>query len=230
MQFDDRHDAGRQLAQKLLESHPPHPVVLAIPRGGVPVGFEIAGALHAPLDLVLVRKIGAPFQQELAIGAIADGPEPELVTDSRLIAALGVSNNYLEETKTAALAEIERRRQTYLADRAPCPISGHTAIVVDDGVATGSTTLAALRATRRRHPSRIVLAVPVAARAFLRRVRREVDDVICLHAPADLIAVGLFYRDFRQLQDQEVILLLQQAQHCAAPELREPPPSPRPAR
>jgi putative phosphoribosyl transferase len=230
MRFDDRHDAGRQLAQRLVALKPKQPVVLAIPRGGVPVGFEIASALQAPLDLVLVRKLGAPYQEELAIGAIADGSAPELVTDPALIAALDVPRGYLEETTTAALAEIERRRRIYLKDRAPDDITGCTAIVVDDGVATGSTMLAALRGTRRRNPARIVLAVPVAARSFVRRVRNEVDLVVCLHAPVDLIAVGMFYRDFRQLHDQEVVDTLDQAHRFATADAgSEAPPGAAPS-
>ena len=136
--------------------------MLALPRGGVPVGFEIARALAAPLDLVLVRKIGAPYQEELAIGAIADGEHPELVTDPGLIAGLDVTAEYLEQAKAAALQEIERRRRAWLGDRQPVDVAGRTAIVVDDGIATGATMRVALRATRRRKPARLVLAVPVA--------------------------------------------------------------------
>jgi putative phosphoribosyl transferase len=211
MRFIDRQDAGRQLAARLLALKDKDPVVLALPRGGVPVGFEIAQALAAPLDLVLVRKIGAPSQEELAIGAIADGADPELVTDNRLIAALDVSPEYLDEAKVAALREIERRRRVYLGDRQRVPIAGRTAIVVDDGIATGATMLAALHATRRRKPARIVLAVPVAPKHTLRRLRQDVDEIVCLHTPADFMAVGEFYRRFPQLRDNEVIVLLDQA-------------------
>jgi putative phosphoribosyl transferase len=211
MLFTDRHDAGRQLAERLLTLNEKHPVVLALPRGGVPVGFEIACALGAPLDLVLVRKIGAPFQEELAIGAIADGAVPELVTDTGLIAGLQIAPAYLEEAKAAALKEIERRRRLYLGDRQPVDVTGCTAIVVDDGLATGATMLAALRGTRRRKPARIILAVPVAPEDTLRRLRREVDNVVCLRAPSNFHAVGQFYRQFPQLRDEEVIALLDRA-------------------
>ena len=211
MIFADRHEAGRLLAAKLRERRYKNPVVLALPRGGVPVGYEVACALAAPLDLVLVRKIGAPQQEELAIGAVADGGQPELVTDPRLIAHLGVSSEYLEEMKAAALGEIERRRRIYLKDRAPVDVRGRTAIVVDDGLATGSTMRAALRATRRRQPARLVLAVPVAPADTLERMTGEADETVCLHGAADFFGVGQFYRDFRQLHDVEVTDLLDRA-------------------
>ncbi len=209
--FADRQEAGKRLAKRLMDLADQRPVVLALPRGGVPVAFEIARALSAPLDLVLVRKIGAPNQEELAIGAIADGGHPELVTDPYLIGALHISADYLEEHKAAALQELERRRQVYLGDRAPVDIAGRTAIIVDDGIATGSTMRAALRATRRRLPARLVLAVPVAPPHTMRALRREVDEAICLETPADFPAVGLFYDHFPQLRDQEVINLLDRA-------------------
>ncbi len=209
--FQDRHEAGRYLARRVLELKPRRPVVLALPRGGVPVGFEVAHALRAPLDLALVRKIGAPDQEELAIGAVADGATPELVSDEQLIHLLGITPDYLAEAKAAAMREIDRRRQAYLGGRAPAEIAGHTAILVDDGVATGATMLAALRATRGRGPARVVLAVPVAPPDAMRRLRREADDTICLHLPADFHAVGQFYRQFPQLSDAEVVSLLERA-------------------
>jgi putative phosphoribosyl transferase len=216
MLFIDRYDAGRRLAERLLALKEEHPVVLALPRGGVPVGFEIARALSAPLDLVLVRKIGAPFEQELAIGAIADGEDPELVTDARMVADLDISQGYLEEAKSAALKEIERRRRMYLGDHQPVAIKGRTTIIVDDGIATGATMLAALHGTRRHEPARIVLAVPVAAKHALKRLRREADETICLLAPSDFLAVGEFYRQFAQLDDAEVIGLLERARAFTA--------------
>lgn len=218
MRFSDRHEAGRRLAQRLLPLKAQRPVVLALPRGGVPVGFEIARALAAPLDVVLVRKIGAPQQQELAVGAIADGGHPELVTDGRLIAILDVSQEYLEAAKVAGLEEIERRRRIYLGGHPPVDIAGRTAIVVDDGIATGATMLAALRATRRRAPARLVLAVPVAPRDSLPRMKSEVDETLCLGTPADFYAVGQFYDHFPQLRDEEVIALLDEARAFVAAE------------
>lgn len=212
MLFTDRREAGRKLAERLLALKLKDPVVLALPRGGVPVGSEVARALAAPLDLVLVRKIGAPDREELAVGAIADGEHPELVTDPRLIGLLDVSREYLEATKAAALQEIQRRRRVYLGNRQPVEIAGRTAIVVDDGVATGATMLAAVRATRRREPARLVLAVPVASRDALKRLQREADNVVCLDAPAEFYAVGQFYVAFPQLRDDEVTALLDEAQ------------------
>jgi putative phosphoribosyl transferase len=208
MLFTDRRDAGRQLAQRLVALKDRNPVVLALPRGGVPVGFEIARVLGAPLDLVLVRKMGAPFAAELAIGAVADGEVPELVINAPLIADLDISPDYLEEAKSAALLEIERRRRVYLGDRLPVDVAGCTAIVVDDGLATGATMLAALRGIRRRNPARIVLAVPVAPKHVLKRLRREVDETVWLATPTDFMAVGEFYQNFPQLRDQEVTALL----------------------
>jgi putative phosphoribosyl transferase len=182
----DRQDAGRQLAERLLTLKEKKPVVLALPRGGIPVAFEIACALRAPLDLVLVRKIGSPNDEELAIGAIADGDDPELVTEPHLVADLDISPEYLKEGKSRALREIERRRRVYLGDRRPVDVAGRTAIVVDDGVATGATMLAALRGIRRRNPARMVLAVPVAPKHALEQLCREVDETVCLHIPAFL--------------------------------------------
>jgi putative phosphoribosyl transferase len=209
--FLDRSDAGRRLADRLLTFKRKHPVVLALPRGGVPVGFEIARALDAPLDLVLVRKIGAPYQEELAIGAIADGERPDLVTDPMLIASLDVTSEYLEQAKAAALEEIERRRRVWLGDRASVEVNGRTAIIVDDGIATGATMKVALRVTRRRKPARLVLAVPVAPPDTFEELRGEADETICLDTPAEFFAVGQFYRRFPQLRDEEVTTLLDQA-------------------
>ena len=215
--FPDRTEAGRRLAQRLLVFKDQHPVILALPRGGVPVGFEIARALAAPLDLILVRKIGAPYQEELAIGAIADGEQPELVTDRGLIGDLDVTSEYLEQAKSRALEEIERRRRVWFGDRRPIDVAGRTAIVVDDGIATGATMRVALRAIRRRKPARLVLAVPVAAPDTLKALRPEVDETICLDTPADFFAVGQFYGRFPQLRDDEVTALLDRARELPAP-------------
>lgn len=209
--FLDRREAGKQLAERLFGFKDKHPIVLALPRGGVPVAFEIARALAAPLDLVLVRKIGAPQQEELAIGAIADGANPELVTDPMLIADLDVTPEYLEQARSAALREIERRGRAWLGDRPSVDVTGRTAIVVDDGIATGATMKAALRATRRRKPAYLVLAVPVAPPHTIEELRQEADEVICLAAPEDFFAVGQFYSWFPQLRDEEVAALLEQA-------------------
>lgn len=209
--FTDRREAGRRLAERLSRLKDQDPVVLALPRGGVPVAFEIARALAAPLDLVLVRKLGAPQQEELAVGAIAEGEPAELVLDDRLIRHLHIPQAYLDEAKAAALREIERRRKLYCGDRGTVDIAGRTAIVVDDGIATGATMRAALRSVRRRKAARVVLAVPVAAGPTLRKLRREVDEIVCLETPADFYAVGQFYGAFPQLPDEEVTALLAQA-------------------
>lgn len=217
MLFADRREAGRLLGQRLLSLHNAHPVVLALPRGGVAIGVEVARALAAPLDLVLVRKIGAPGHEELAVGAVANGGNPEVVTEGDLHRHPDVSPQYLETAKTAALQEIERRRHVYLDDRAPLNLTDRTAIVVDDGIATGATMLAALRATRRRKPARLVLAIPVAPHQIVERLRQEADQTVCLDTPADFFAVGQFYRQFPQLSDAEVITLLTEARGFVAP-------------
>jgi putative phosphoribosyl transferase len=215
MRFADRREAGRLLAERLLLELPAlkdeHPVVLALPRGGVPVAFEVARALAAPLGLVLVRKIGMPLHEEYALGAIADGEQPVLVVDQHMMAAFDISPKYLDGAKAAALLELERRRRVYLGKRQPIEITGRSAIIVDDGIATGATTQAALRATRQHAPARLILAVPVAAQDTLSRLEPEADKIVCLEIPADFRAVGQFYVEFSQLQDAEVNELLDQA-------------------
>jgi len=209
--FADRVEAGRQLGARLAALKLPHPVVLALPRGGVPVGLEVARALDAPLDLLLVRKIGVPWQPELAVAAVMDGAEPVVVVERHVQAEAGVKEEYISERARQELAEIERRRRSYLADRAPVAVAGRTAIVVDDGIATGTTMRAALKGLRRRNPARLVLAVPVAPFDTIDELRKEVDAVVCLAQPSFLGAIGYFYRDFHQLSDDEVITLMRQA-------------------
>ncbi|HVP29836.1 MAG TPA: phosphoribosyltransferase [Myxococcota bacterium] len=208
MIFQDRRDAGRRLAEELARFKGPDTVVLALPRGGVPVGFEIAKALGAKLDLLLVRKIGAPYQPELAVAAVVDGEQTEIVRNDDLIRELGLDDAYVREEAERQVAEIERRRGLYLAGREPVAVAGRTAIVVDDGVATGATMRAALRAVRRRSPARLVLAVPVAPPDTVERLRGEVDELVCLSTPAYFGAIGAFYDDFHQLEDDEVRELL----------------------
>ncbi len=211
MILSNRQDAGRRLARELLRFRGSDVVVLALPRGGVPVGFEIAQALDAPLDLVLVRKIGAPFQRELAVAAVVDGETPETVTNEDVLAELSLTPDYVREEAAHELREIERRRRLYLEGRPPLPVEGRTAIVVDDGIATGATMRAALHAVRRRRPARLVLAVPVAPPDTIEELRGEVDEVVCLATPAFFGAIGAFYDDFRQLEDDEVRELLARA-------------------
>ena len=208
MIFLDRKEAGVRLAKELQRFEGRDPVVLALPRGGVPVAFEVAQALDAPLDLVLVRKIGAPGQPELAVGAVVDGDHIEIVTNEELVAELGLTSAWLEKHAAHEVEEIERRRRLYFAGHDRPAIQGRTAIVVDDGIATGATTRAALRAVRRRQPKQLVLAVPVAPAETLEALRSEVDEVVCLETPWPFGAIGFFYRDFQQVGDDEVRDLL----------------------
>ena len=211
MKFADRYAAGRQLAAILAHLEDRAPVVLALPRGGVAVGFEIAQALGAPLDIVLVRKIGVPWQPELALGAVTDGGSPETFIDEDLAKALDIPESYVQEETTRQLEEIERRRRSYCAGRPPIAITGRAAIVVDDGIATGATMRVALRSLRRRNPAHLVLAVPVAPPETLAELRKEADETICLEMPAMLGAIGFYYRDFHQMSDAEVTDLLARA-------------------
>jgi putative phosphoribosyl transferase len=205
MTFKNRLDAGRKLAQALAGYKNQRPVILALARGGVPVAAEVAAALDAPLDLILVRKIGVPTQPELAMGAVVDGGAPIIVRNDDIIQLAGIDESEFKAVCDSELAEIERRHQRYLGDRAQIDIAGRVAIVIDDGIATGATTRAALRATRIRKPKKLVLAVPVAPTEALAAMREEADDVICLEDHEIFGAIGYFYSDFRQTSDQEVI-------------------------
>jgi predicted phosphoribosyltransferase len=205
MAFRDRVDAGRKLARALASYKDQRPVILALPRGGVPVAAEVAGALDAPLDLILVRKIGVPTQPELAMGAVVDGGTPIIVRNDDVIELIGIDESEFNAVCDRELAEIERRRERYVGNRMPIDVAGRVAIVIDDGVATGATTRAALQATRMRGPSRLVLAVPVAPTDSLAALRAEVDDLVCLEDHEYFDAIGRYYSDFRQISDQEVI-------------------------
>ena len=216
MPFSDRTDAGRQLAKALGSYKDDRPAVLALPRGGVPVAAEIAEALNAPLDLVLVRKIGVPDQPELAAGAVVDGATPIVVRNESVIHLAGVSDADFAAIRDRELAVIERRRRLYLGDRPHPQLEGRTVIVVDDGIATGATTRAALRAIRMRKPRRLVLAVPVAPTTTLAELRSEADDIVCLEDHEDFGAIGLFYGDFGQVSDATVTEIL--ARHPLKPD------------
>ncbi len=228
--FSNRIAAGQALAKALVEKGYPDPVVLALPRGGVPVGLEVARTLGAPLDLVMVRKIGVPYQPELAAAAVVNGAHPELVVNEDIAAHAGLSRQELDRLAEVQLGEIKRRREIYLKDRAQAPVEGRTAIIVDDGIATGATVRAALKAVRRRKPAKLVLAVPVAPADTIDALRGDVDDVVCIESPEFFYAIGAHYIDFGQVPDEEVVRLLAEAdralsEKAAEPEDHEPPES-----
>jgi putative phosphoribosyl transferase len=206
--FRDRVAAGRILACALLRRAPSRPVVYALPRGGVPVAAEIARALDAPLDLILARKIGAPQNRELALGAAVNGDRPEIVINREIAQALGIGEAEIRRLAAPEFAEIERRRATYLGGSPPIAARGRTAILVDDGIATGASMEAAIHALRRREPQKLILAVPVAPPDSLERLGGLVDEAVCLAAPTDFYGVGQFYREFHQLDDSEVVALM----------------------
>ena len=214
--FRDRKEAGERLAALLAHLRGENPVVLALPRGGVAIGAAVAKALDAPLDIVLVRTIGVPWQPELALGAVTDGAAPEVFIDRRMAEALAISEHYITEETARQTAELERRRQLYCAGRPAIDVAGKTAILVDDGIATGATMRVALRAVRRRGPQRLVLAAPVAASDTLAALKAEADEAVCVASPAGLGAIGFYYDDFHQLSDNEVITLLAAAPLPAA--------------
>lgn len=208
MPFTNRQDAGRRLATRLLSLRDASPLILALPRGGVPVAAEIAAALSAPLDLVIVRKVGVPFSPELAMGAVVDGVPPVIVRNEAVIAATGVSAAQFAIVCARELEEARRRRRLYLGKRARPSRKGRTVIVVDDGIATGATMRAALRSIRADHPRHLVVAVPVAASNPLRMLEDEADEIVCLEVHDDLRGVGACYDDFRQVEDEEVVAAL----------------------
>lgn len=202
MVFTDRQDAGRRLAKALEPYRAQHPVVLALPRGGVVVGYEVALALDAPLDILVVRKLGAPGAEEFAIGAIAPGVT---VLDEDVVAAFHVPKAYVERETLRQELEMHRRETAYRSGRAPLDLAGRTAILVDDGLATGATARAAVASIRRQHPKRVIFAAPVCSPEGAETLRRTADEVVCLHCPSDFRAVGLWYRDFQPTSDKEVV-------------------------
>jgi len=206
--FKNRSDAGRQLAARLAHLKSEQPVVLALPRGGVPVAFEVATALQAPLDFVLVRKIGVPWQPELAVAAVVDGDQPQIVENEDVMRTLTIPEDFIQEEAKRQLQEIDRRRTLYRGDRTCVDVKGCTAIVVDDGIATGATARAALRAIRRAGPKRLVLAAAVAPRTTVEILRAECDEIVCVATPDDFGAISVFYADFHQVSDDEVVDLL----------------------
>ncbi len=208
MPFRDRAQAGVRLAAALLPFKERRPIVLALPRGGVTVAAEVAAALDAPLDVILVRKIGVPSQPELAMGAVVNGVNPIIVRNEDVLRFAGISEAEFDEVRDRELDEIRRRRARYLGDRAHPDLRGRVIIVVDDGIATGATTRAALSAMRQHHPERLILAVPVAPTDTLQKLRDEVDELVCLEDYEQFAAIGLYYDDFGQVSDQEVTSIL----------------------
>ncbi len=208
--FANRQQAGRLLGKVVKALNLAKPVVLALPRGGVPVGYEVARELAAPLDILLVLKIGAPGHEEYGIGALVDGASPQLVIDEMAARKTGANRAYIERQMARHLDEIERRRAAYRTGP-PLSLAGRTVIVVDDGIATGGTVKAALKALAKVGPARVILAVPVAPRDMLAELRALCDDVVCLSWPEPFHAVGAHYVDFTQTEDAEVIQLLSSA-------------------
>jgi predicted phosphoribosyltransferase len=206
--FRDRAQAGEALADALEDMDLADPVVLALPRGGLPVALPVAKRLGAPLDLLLVRKIGAPGHEELAVGAVVDGPMPETVFNADVLSMLGLGEADFAPTIAGKLAEIEARRALYLGDAPPVPVEGRTVIVVDDGIATGATVRAALRGLARRAPRTVVLAVPVAPADSLAALAPLVTRTVCLEQPEPFVAVGAHYMHFPQVEDGEVVAML----------------------
>ncbi|GAB6966757.1 phosphoribosyltransferase [Komagataeibacter kakiaceti JCM 25156] len=189
-----------------------HPVILALPRGGVPVASEVAKALDADMDLLFVRKIGLPGQEEYGFGAVVDGASPQVILDDAAVRKFGIDARTISDIVKRQLAEIARQRRLYVNNRRPTPVTDQIVIVIDDGIATGGTMLAALRAVRQNHPARLVLAVPVAPSDILTLLAAECDQIVCPLQPHPFYAVGAYYRDFPQVEDSEVIRLVTEAE------------------
>lgn len=208
--FRDREDAGRRLAERLEQYREESPIILALPRGGVPVAYEISRVLRAPLDIFIARKLGAPGREEFGIGAVAQGGVR--VLNEHAVEALEIPQDYIERAAKEETEEIERRLRRLRGEGPPEPeVGGRTAILVDDGLATGVTARAAVEALSRRNPRRLVLAVPVCAEQTAGLLRPEVDELVCLETPSNLMAISLWYEDFYQVPDEEVIELLERA-------------------
>ena len=226
MMFRNRSEAGRRLAKALAHYKKDDPLVLALPRGGVAVAVEIALALNAALDLILVRKLGVPWQPELAMGAVVDGEHPYVVRNEDILAQINLTGEEFREICERELDEIERRRRLYLQGLPREDVEGRTVIVVDDGIATGATTRAALLAVRNQRPRWLVLAVPVAPASTLEELSPETNDIVCLSSPEPFYSIGQFYEDFRQISDKEVIAMLSKVSKAAqVPRTEDAPPA-----
>jgi len=208
--FKNRLEAAYKLLEELKKLKLNHPVVFALPRGGVEIGSIIAQGLSAPLDLLLTRKLEAPFNEELALGAIVEGNPPHVVLNKDMIAVLKVEWAYLEKEKKTQLTELERRQDLYRGGKVRGPVRGKNVVLVDDGIATGATVKAAIEGLKSDKPEKIIVAVPVADEEALNDIKKEVDKVICLNCAKDFQAVAQFYRDFHEVTDDEVIKLLKQ--------------------
>ena len=216
MQFRNRVEAGQQLAKRLAKyANRPDVLVLALPRGGVPVGFEVAQALNAPLDVFVVRKLGVPGHEELAMGAIASGGVR--ILNGSVVEGLNISDDVIDAVAARELRELERRERAYRDDRPAPDVQGRTVILVDDGIATGSTMKAAVEALRQLEAGRIIVAAPTAALSTVREMRADVDELVAVMTPADFIGVGQWYEDFSQTTDDEVRELLQRAGQFSNP-------------
>jgi predicted phosphoribosyltransferase len=216
MQFRNRAEAGQLLAKRLVKyANRSDVLVLALPRGGVPVGYEVAQALNAPLDVFVVRKLGVPGHEELAMGAIASGGVR--VLNGSVVEGLSIPENVIDAVAARELHELERRERAYRDDRPAPDVQGHTVILVDDGIATGSTMKAAVEALRQLEAARIVVATPTAALSTVREMRRDVDELVAVMTPADFAGVGQWYEDFSQTTDEEVRDLLERASQFPNP-------------
>ncbi|MDY0885109.1 phosphoribosyltransferase [Dongia soli] len=213
--FSDRREAGRQLAQALKPFRLQQPVILALPRGGVPVAFEVAKTLQAVLDVLLVRKIGVPGYEELALGAIIDGASPQMVLNEDVVELVRPEPAHLEAARRRQLAEIERRRHLYRGEAAAVVLADRTVIIIDDGIATGATVKVAIRGVMLTGPRRLILAVPVAPQEIVQALSAECDEVVCLAMPEPFYSVGTHYHDFSQTTDADVVALLAEARNLA---------------
>jgi len=211
--FPDRRTAGRVLGQALIHHAGTNAIVLGLPRGGVPVADEVARVLGGTLDIWVVRKLGVPFQPELGMGAISEGPA--VVLDRKIVGILAIPGSVLLAVARREMEEVRRRVELFRGGRPLPALQGKIVILVDDGIATGGTMRAAIRAIRKRHPARLVVAIPVAAPDVVADLRREADEVVCLHQPEDLYAIGLWYQDFRQVPNEEVVRILEHASRDA---------------
>jgi len=217
MIYENRAEAGRRLAAALVQYKKDDPLILALPRGGVAVAAEIALALDAPLDLILVRKLGVPWQPELAMGAVVGGSQPYVVRNEDILSQIHLPEEQFRAICERELDEIERRRELYLKELPRADIAGRTVIVADDGIATGATTRAALLAIRKQTPRWLVLAVPVAPVSTLEELSPETDEIVCLSSPEPFYSIGQFYEDFHQVSDKEVIAILSQVRASQTP-------------